>query len=93
MTEIGRLNVRIAELEKQVYVPGMWRCAKCGFHLLQSNLNARDGSVTARDDPGEKCPNDGAPLWRVTERENGREMLARCEELFDRVSALESPKR
>lgn len=80
--DIEGLRERIRELEKLVYVPGFWRCAKCGFHLVQSNLNASDGSITARDKPGEKCPNDGSPLWRVTEREAHHEMAKRCEELL-----------
>lgn len=68
------------EIERLVYIPGVWRCAKCGFGLVQSNLNARDGSVTARDDPGEKCPNDGAPLWRVTYKDELAEAYERWEE-------------
>lgn len=59
-------NARLSEL---VHVPGVWRCAKCDFTLIQSNLNAADGSITARDNPGDKCPNDGAPLWRVSYRD------------------------
>jgi hypothetical protein len=48
------------------HVPGVFRCANCGFQLHQMTLNAHDGTVTARDAPGEKCPNDGSPMWRVT---------------------------
>ena len=60
---------RAEAAEQQIYVPGLWRCAKCNFELLQSNLNAADGTVTPRDTPGEKCPNCDSPLWRVTERQ------------------------
>lgn len=77
----------IARLEKLVYVPGLWRCAKCRFTLLQSNLNAADGSVTARDEPGDKCPNCNSPLWRVTERDAGNEMVDRCEQEMGKVAA------
>lgn len=69
----------IDSLEKLVYVPGYWRCAKCKFTLIQASLNAHDGSVTARDTPGDKCPNCASPLWRVTERDAGNEMVDRCE--------------
>src|SRR5690242_19404375 len=69
----------IETLERLVYVPGLWRCAKCDFTLVQANLNAGDGSVTARDQPGDKCPNCHSPLWRVTERQAGNDMVDRCE--------------
>ena len=39
------LRERIAELERLVYVPGLWRCAKCEFQLVQANLNT-NGTVT-----------------------------------------------
>lgn len=42
---------RVTELEAQVYVPGSWHCAKCKFTLLQSNLNARDGTLHCRPAP------------------------------------------
>lgn len=63
-----------------IYVPGMWRCAKCSFVLTQSNLNAADGSVTARDTPGDKCPNCNVPLWRLTWRQHALEMGERLEQ-------------
>ena len=68
-TRVLEAEMRAIQLERLVYVPGAWRCAKCKFTLIQSNLNAQDGTVTARDDPGDKCPNDGAPLWRVSYRD------------------------
>jgi rubrerythrin len=90
--ECGLTLVKEDEVEKlrsQVYVPGLWRCAKCSFHLSQANLNMHDGSVTSRNDPGDKCPNCNVPLWRVTEREAGNQMVDRCEELLRRVQELE----
>lgn len=68
---------RIAELERLVYVPGLWRCAKCNFELMQMNLHASTGNVSARDKPGDKCPNCQSPLWRVTEREAGNRLVDR----------------
>ena len=79
---------RIAELEALVYVPGLWRCPKCKFGLLQSNLNAATGAVTARDTPGDKCPNCAGPLWRVTERQAGNDMVDRCEAAVIEAAAL-----
>lgn len=72
-----------------LHVPGMWRCAKCSFVLVQSNLNADDGTVTTRDEAGATCPNDGAPLWRVSWRDHAEEMAQRAEGLVDAIAALE----
>ena len=73
---------RIRELQALVYVPGLWRCAKCNFRLVQSVLNAFSGAVTANDKPGDKCPNCNVPLWRVSEREYRQEMQADVEKYF-----------
>jgi len=73
-------KARFQAQEKLVYVPGMWRCARCQFTLVQATFNALDGTVSARDKPGDKCPNCDAPLWRVTERDSGREVSLRCEQ-------------
>lgn len=75
------------ERDDLIFVPGIWRCAKCKFTLVQSNLNAADGSVTARDKPGDKCPNDGSPLWRVSYRDWALENEKAWEELLNRKDA------
>jgi hypothetical protein len=77
----------LEELERRIYCPGTWRCAKCNFTLIQSNLNVLDGTVTARDDPGEKCPNCAGPLWRVSEREERIAAMKLCNEQFDKLAA------
>ena len=59
----------------QEYIPGVFRCAKCNFRLVQSNLNAADGTVTARDNAGEKCPNCSVPLWRVSWKDEAQENM------------------
>lgn len=72
-----------------IYVPGVFRCPKCNFRLIQSNLNAQDGTVTARDAPGDKCPNDGSPMWRVTYRDELAEAYKICEQQVARAVAAE----
>ncbi len=67
-----------------LYVPGLWRCAKCKFELVQATLNARDGTVSARDTPGEKCPNCQSPLWRVTERAARQEAQRECDAMWEK---------
>jgi hypothetical protein len=78
---IDALTARIRELEALVYAPGMWRCAKCKFTLIQSNLNMGDGTVTARDEPGDKCPNCDGPLWRVSWKQDAMENMEIAEKL------------
>jgi hypothetical protein len=78
----GELQREIAMLQSKVYVPGLWRCAKCEFQLIQANLNAGDGSVTARDQAGDKCPNCDVPLWRVSEREAGNRLVDEMEQIW-----------
>lgn len=77
--------------DPRIHVPGVWRCAKCQFRLIQSNLNAGDGSVTARDEAGEACPNCAVPLWRVTWREEAEDCLRDEETVWER--GLEAGKR
>lgn len=85
--ERRRLFQRVTELEALVYVPGIWSCPKCKFQLVQSNLNVHDGSVTARDTPGDKCPNCNGPLWRVSFRDAYREIMQISEDMSDRLNA------
>lgn len=80
---IRRLADALSQSNRQVYVPGVWRCAKCNFRLIQSNLNAGDATVTARDTPGEKCPNCDVPLWRVTWREEAEDLMGKEEQTFN----------
>ena len=74
--------------DPDVHVPGSWRCAKCGFRLQQMNLNAQDGTVTSRDQAGDVCPNDGAPLWRVTWKDDAAEAFDQIQALIDENARL-----
>lgn len=84
--EIQRLQARIRELEALVYVPGLWRCGKCNFQLVQATLHAGDGSISTRDKPGEQCPNCDVPLWRITEREAGNSLVDQLNDLSTQFS-------
>lgn len=88
--ENAALRERLVKLEALVYVPGLWRCAKCSFQLQQMNLHVSTGNVSARNEPGDKCPNCDVPLWRVTEREAGNQMCDRLEaEIVGRAAMLD----
>lgn len=84
------MAVDAAELATKVYQPGVFKCAKCGFQLVQSSLNANTGSVTARDAVGEKCPNDGSPMWRVSYQEDNAKAWEWDEAQFDRATKAEA---
>ena len=71
-------------------VPGVWRCAKCEFRLVQSTLNARDGTVSPRDQPGEPCPNCASPLWRVSWEQEAHEGYRIAEQQMDRAIRAEA---
>lgn len=83
------LKMRIAELEKAQYVPGLFRCAKCNCHLIASNLNENSGNISANNDP-QKCPNKCGPMWKVTWKENSDAMTENCEKFSDIVKKLEA---
>lgn len=69
------LRAAMDKADQERYIPGQWRCAKCEFELTQINLNVRDGTATARDDAGDKCPNCNSPLRRVTWKDRASQML------------------
>lgn len=72
LREIERLTRDVERLEKLVYVPGHWKCAKCGFYLVSNNLHVPSGNVSANNDP-QQCANGCGPMWRVTERDGGNQ--------------------
>lgn len=86
--ELAEAHATIARLDSLVYVPGLWKCPKCKFGLCQMTLHANSGAVSARDDPGETCPNCRTPLWRVTERDGGNEAAHRCGEAIKEAATL-----
>lgn len=77
----------IERLEKLVYVPGVLKCSKCGFGLIKTTLHVQTGNFSANNEP-DHCPNDGAPLWRVTERDAGNDLVDRGAEMSDQIIRL-----
>ncbi len=64
-----------------IYVPGNWRCLKCGYGLSSQTMfvgGPDAGSIGSTREQvmalsGECCPNDGEPMVRVTWRERADE--------------------
>lgn len=79
-------DIEIKRLEKLVYVPGVLMCAKCKFQQVSINLHVNTGQRSANNSP-QQCPNGCGPLWRVTERDAGNEMVDRCEALQAQLDA------
>ena len=87
------LKANLADLERQVYVPGQWRCAKCKFTLQRQTIDVAGGGggVSERDrNEPERCPNGCGPLWRVSERTVANELCDSIERLFEEKKAAES---
>ena len=76
------------EIRSTLYVPGGWCCVRCGFKLIQYSLDAETGTVTARDNPGETCPNCKITLWRVSWKDQATETALRLDETWDELLAL-----
>lgn len=77
-----------ALVEAKLYRPGVLRCAKCGFRLVSNVLNAATGNVHVHDTTA-NCPNDGAPMWRVSWEEECRESDRCWEQQVERAVAAE----
>lgn len=81
--ECHGLRIELAEAKAAIYVPGGWRCDKCGFDLTKSLLFAKSGAIGADlAMHTEPCPNDGEPMRRVTWEEDARKMTERLPALF-----------
>lgn len=89
---IDELRAECERLREQVYVPGIWRCAKCELELMTSILAVSSGSIHADNSP-QVCPNNCGPMWRVTERDQRKEAQALHEKEFLRAQAAEARER
>ena len=81
-------------LEAKIYLPGHWRCPKCKFYCVSTNIHVDSGGFSANEEP-QQCANGCGPLWRVTHEESANEMVERCETLVAQVKRLteDSTKR
>lgn len=81
-----------ARLERLVYVPGLTKCAKCSCVLMSTTLYVDAGKVAADNTP-QQCPNGCGPMWRVTERDAGNDLVNRLEAAEERIRELEADAR
>lgn len=80
--QLDAANAEIERLERLVYVPGVWVCAKCKLPLVSTILDAGSGRFAANKEP-QQCPNGCGPMWRKTERDAGNELCKRLEDASD----------
>lgn len=90
------LEARVAELEGErppgIYRPGVLRCAKCDCRLISSTLHVRSGTITPSYTT-EHCPNDGAPMWRVSWEDECRVADRLWDEYLTRAQSAEARNR
>lgn len=65
----------------ELYVPGVWRCAKCKFRLITTTMSAASGAMTPNQEPC-KCPNCNTPMWRVSWKDEAKEAYKLLKEKF-----------
>lgn len=80
----------VPDLYRLAFIPGCFRCPKCGFVLTKACINATTGEIGTRETEreSETCPNDGTFMVHVTYREQLEVYDARLKEEFERVDRL-----
>jgi len=85
---VAALQAKLAEVERLVYVPGLWSCAKCKLVLVTSTLYAATGQIAANNSP-QQCANGCGPMWRVTYKDESKDLLGRLESKCDEAQRLQ----
>ena len=86
-SQLEEKDARIAELEKLTYIAGHLECPKCKFHLVKNYLDASSGNISANNSP-ETCHNGCGPMWKVTYRENYKELYESFDKKFTEAESL-----
>lgn len=76
----------VPDLYELAFMPGQFRCPKCGFILSKQTMDATSGRIglTQSNRETEPCPNDGTMMVCVTYREQVQAYADRLKEEFDR---------
>jgi hypothetical protein len=87
-------EIEIPDLYQLAYMPGCFRCPKCGFALTKTTINVATGQTgtTEHNRQSEECPNDGTFMVHVTYREQLEIYAARLKEEFGRIEELTQQK-
>ena len=76
----------VPDLYRLAFMPGCFRCPKCGFVLTKACINPSMDVIGTReqDRESEPCPNDGTMMVHVTYKEQLEVYAERLKEEFDR---------
>lgn len=87
--QLADLRKRADEAESALYMPGDYRCPKCGFVCHKRILHAADGSVSAdAREHYEICPNDLTKMDRITWQQGSEENCEFAKRLMRDVDDL-----
>jgi hypothetical protein len=80
----------VPDLYRLAYIPGCWKCEKCGFVLTKQTMNFALGMIgtTPENRQSEQCPNDGEWMKPVTYREQLEVYSERLTEVFNERDKL-----
>lgn len=85
-------DTTVPDLYRLAFMPGCFRCPKCGFILTKACINPNLDVIGTReqDRTSEPCPNDGTMMAHVTYREQLEEYAARLKDEFERIEQLKA---
>lgn len=80
----------VPDLYRLAFMPGCFRCEKCGFTLTKACINPNLEVIGTReqDRESEPCPNDGEMMVHVTYREQLEVYADRLREEFERLDRI-----
>lgn len=73
----------VPNLYRLAFIPGCFRCPKCGFQLSKQTISPSGIGCTEADRESGPCPNDGTPMVHVTYREQLESYATRLHEELD----------
>jgi hypothetical protein len=80
----------VPDLYELAFMPGCFKCPKCGFVLSKATIDVAAGRVgtTEQNRQSEPCPNDGTFMVHVTWKEQVEVYAERLKETFNERDAL-----
>jgi len=85
-------DTAVPDLYRLAFMPGCFRCPKCGFQLSKVCINPNLDLIGTREEDrqSEPCPNDGTMLVHVTYKEQLEVYADRLKEEFERFDTYQT---